>query len=692
MKLEKIPYFQSEFVLFLVFIIFASCSGNLTPTLLLEDGFDELPPGYISSSEGALTEYHYLPSSGQMGEWTVSAFGWQSAYNTAWELIGAESGNYLRQNYYAVNNDLDLVSRYTHPIITAGDSVWHDYKIEFRFSPMELTDKCGLLFRYQNSRCYYFYGMEGNMLVLKIVKNATAPHRPFEKVLISTPFNWKKGEIYKGEVSIQENQILTLLNDSLNMTAKDFSFSRGKVGFLSDVPANFYGIKVTTLNRENRKIKRYKSQLANSASMRINENSRPVVWKKLSTSGFGTGRNLRFGDLNNDGDIDLLIGQVRNHGPSGSYPELSCLTAMTFDGELLWQKGVPDPEKYKITSDVAFQIHDLDGDGKNEVIFTMDFKLNIINGKTGRLIKRIPTPLSRTPGDKYKRILGDCIYFCDLSGKGRDCDILIKDRYSNVWAYDEHLNFLWTQSCKTGHYPYACDIDGDGKDEVIIGYSLIDDDGRMIWNKDKEMGDHADAVIIAANNFQEDTTLKIFYGAGDWGAMILDLKGNILVHKPIGHVQNTSIANFRSDLPGLEMVSVNFWGNQGIIHLFDANGNIYHSFEPGPYGSLCFPVNWRGDGLEYFLLNTNPGDGGLFDGNGMKTVVFPDDGHPDMCNAVLDLTGDSRDEIVTWDKHEIWVYTQVGNSRQGKIYHPIRNPLYNYSNYQFNLSLPDWEE
>ena len=66
--------------------------------------------------------------------------------------------------------------------------------------------------------------------------------------------------------------------------------------------------------------------------------------------------------------------------------------------------------------------------------------------------------------------------------------------------------------------------------------------------------------------------------------------------------------------------------------------------------------------------------------------------HPDMCNAVLDITGDCRDEIVVWDPHEIWIYTQDDNPKQGKLYNPKRNPLYNISNYQATVSIPGWSE
>jgi rhamnogalacturonan endolyase len=170
------------------------------------------------------------------------------------------------------------------------------------------------------------------------------------------------------------------------------------------------------------------------------------------------------------------------------------------------------------------------------------------------------------------------------------------------------------------------------------------------------------------------------------------MKGNILKHHYIGHVQNPAVANFRDDLPGLEAVSVNFWGNQGIIHYYDRDGNIYYSFEPSQYGSMCLPINWTGRSEEFFVLNANVSEGGMFDGRGRKVVEFPDDGHPDMCNAVLDITGDCRDEVVVWDPHEIWVYTQDDNPKEGKLYKPDRNPLYNYSNYQATVSLPGWSD
>ncbi len=675
-----------------ILLALISCSGNLSQTVLFLDEFDHLQPGHISNDNGFLMQYHYLRGTGQAGPWTISSFGPGKEYNTAWEIVEGEEENYLRQNSSFLDQDLVTSGKHIHPIIIAGDSIWHDYKVEFTFSPGQLLDKCGVVFKYHDSRSYYFYGMEGNMLMLKMVKYFTAPLRPYEKILASVPFQWTEGEIYKGEVSIKQNRIYTLLNDSLSLIAEDNTFARGKVGFLSDVRADFYSLKVTTLKGEIRKMNRSISRHATSKSQRINENVAPVIWKRVSTKGFGTGNSMRFGDLNGDGEIDVLIGQMKqmkNRTPSS---DVSCLTSMTFDGQVLWQRGTPDPDDQLDSGDIGIQIHDLDGDGSREVIAVIDSHIQVIEGKSGKLIHRVKLPMNNELRQDLQFSPGYSVLFCDLQGKGRDSNIIITDGYKNIWSFDEHLKLLFVQTFERGRYPFAIDFDNDGKDEIIAGYSLIDDDGKVLWNKSNLWGGYVNAVIAASPGPQEDSALSIIIGAGDWGIIVLNPDGNRVLHQPVGHVQNVTIANLRPDLPGLEMVSVNSWGGQGIINLYDSKGTIYRTFEPGPHGSSCLPVNWRGDGVEYFLLNMSPGDGGLLNGNGELVVTFPDDGHPELCSAVLDVTGDYRDEIIAWDQHEIWVYTQMDNNRQGRIYFPDRNPLYNFSKYQLTLSQPGWSE
>jgi hypothetical protein len=82
----------------------------------------------------------------------------------------------------------------------------------------------------------------------------------------------------------------------------------------------------------------------------------------------------------------------------------------------------------------------------------------------------------------------------------------------------------------------------------------------------------------------------------------------------------------------------------------------------------------------------------MLDGHLRRVVVFPDDGHPEMCMHVMDLTGDARDELIFWDQQSVWMYTQDRPFTGDRIYAPVRNPHYNESNYRTNVSLPGWRE
>jgi hypothetical protein len=173
--------------------------------------------------------------------------------------------------------------------------------------------------------------------------------------------------------------------------------------------------------------------------------------------------------------------------------------------------------------------------------------------------------------------------------------------------------------------------------------------------------------------------------------MIVDERGTLVKHVRIGHAQNAAVGKFRPDRPGLQYATINFWKNPGIVTLFDADGEMLIQGEPIHSGSSLLPVNWRGDGQEFLLLSGNPREGGMVDGHLRRAVVFPDDGHPDLCASVRQVTGDARDEIVLWDRSRVWIYTQDRPFQGARIYAPIRNPDYNDSNYRAEISLPRWE-
>ncbi len=650
-----------------------SCAPARREVVLFQDDLAGVRAGPLSTAVGAHTEYHYLPEAAPRCAWSVSNdLGW-------WSIRRAEGKRWLCQS--GTNN-----LAYAYPILVAGDALWQDYRLHVLLKPESGAYRCGVLFRYQNDRCHYFFGVESGQAVLKLIDHGPAFRQLSQRILARADFAWQGGEVLSVDVVVKGPAIRAGLNGRVQLEAVDPTYPSGKIGLTADGVAAFTDVTVTTALGDRQKFEAARRARDDTERQLQADNPRPVVWKKIQTEGFGVGRNVRFGDLNHDGALDVLIGQVVHHGPTDRNSELSCLTAMTFDGKRLWQLGTPDAWKTHLTNDVAFQIHDLDRDGKNEVVYCMNRTLIVADGATGRTRFQAPTPAAPGAGP----ILGDCLYFCDLRGVGHDSDIVIKDRYQHVWACNDKLQPLWDAACNTGHYPYACDTDGDGREELMVGYTLFDDDGKVLWSLDGRLSDHADGAAIL--RLRDGADLKLVCAASDEGIFFADMQGRVLLHRWLGHVQSPALANFRDDLPGLEIVTINFWRNQGILHFFDAEGRVYYSAEPTQYGSMCLPINWTGRSEEFFVLNANVDEGGLCDGWGRKVVTFPDDGHPDMCYAVLDLTGDGRDEIVVWDPRQMWVYTQSDNPKSGRLYRPSRNPLYNTSNYQATISLPGWSD
>ena len=666
---------------------------------LFTDEFGTLKSGSLRDVVGAEGEYHYVSGFAPTGPWDMTAFQSDPPPQLAWRVERYNDQPVLVQTY-------QNRGPWVHPMVVGGDVLWRDYTVNVKFAPVEGKGQSGFAFRYEDSRRYYFFGVNGSQAILKMIQNEISYHKLDEKILASQPFTWTPGEELNAQVIVQGSKITASINGNLVLTATDTNYPEGRIALTADYLTRYEAVRVTATQAEKDRFTAARQAVEDQSKAIEDTLPKMVVWKKIKTPGFGTSRNLRFGDLIGDGQMDILFGQVVNHGPKDENNELSCLTAVNLDGKVLWQIGTPDEWKDHVTSDVAFQIYDLEGDGHPDVVYCMNQMLIVADGATGKTKYEIPTPLTPDGPDghlgdvagnfgtwnSYSHILGDAIYFADFSGRGRPTDIVLKDRYHHFWVYSDKLKLLWKSECDTGHYPFACDLDGSGRDDLMIGYSLYDHNGNQLWSLDKQMNQHADGVAFA--NFYPGTATPPMglMASSDDGMVFVDTHGNILHHYRFGHVQNPVVADFRTDIQGLQTLTINYWGNQGIVHLFDGKGNLIEEFEPCHHGSMCSPVNWSGQLPEYWLLDANVEEGGLYDGYGRRVLHFPNDGHPEMCCAAFNITGDCRDEIVVWDPYELWIYTQSDNPKPGRLYKPKRNPLYNWSNYQASVSLPGWSD
>jgi rhamnogalacturonan endolyase len=264
-------------------------------------------------------------------------------------------------------------------------------------------------------------------------------------------------------------------------------------------------------------------------------------------------------------------------------------------------------------------------------------------------------------------------------------------RYNNVWAYTAELAPLWHWSGDTGHFPCPADVDGDGRDEVLVGDSLLGPDGGLRWRR--PLRDHADNALLGP--YGPGGRPVAIVAAGDAGIVWYDLEGQVLARDNTGHTQGVTLARLRPELPDWQCVTTTFWREPGIVTLYDAAGRRLAQYQPNHLASHLQPVNWRGDGSELLLLSADPEEGGGIDGRGRRALVLPRDGHPTLCAEALDLTGDPRDEIVVWDRERLWIYTQderpAPGGPDGRMYVPRRLPLWNTSNYRAQVSLPAWQ-
>ena len=676
--------------------VYESASGL---TVIFTDNFDKLPSGVLMGVVGAQTEYHYLRTAAPIAGWATATFRSGSDWQRAWR--GIEKDGQRAVGQFMTNPQIPK-NREWHPMLTTytdGSNLWKDYTVQVRFMPQTTDFMTGFAFRYETSRCNYVLCVKDGQAQIKRVKDAIALHEPDEKILAQAPFPYQANEYIDATVQLDGDKITALLKSSsapaVTLNATDATFPAGKISLISDGPAIYSSVQVLMTPEQKAAWLAAKKARDDEELALQKANPTPILWKKINVSGFGVGRNLRFGDFLGNGQKQILIAQMNQLGSGDNNAEISCLTAIDLDGKILWRVGHPDYWHERLTNDVAFQIADIDGDGKNEVIYTMNRRLIVADGATGKEKYSIPTPehfpqRPNFPQNRwYPNILGDALYVCDLRGIGRKGDIILKDRYTSLWSYDEHLNLLWSGQCMTGHFPFAIDVDGDGHDELLAGYTLWSHDGKKLWSLDDKFADHDDGVAIVRMK-PDDKDYTIFMTCSDEGVTIANPKGEILRRYYFGHVQNPGVANFLPDQPGLQVITANFWGNQGILHFFDSDGNLYHTMEPFNHASPCLPVNWSGKRGEYVMLSANCEDGGLFDGHGRRVVRLPNDGHPDLTYHALDLTGDCRDELVVWDDNEIWIYTQSDNGKldPATLYKPTRDYLMNDSNYRSYISYP----
>ena len=107
---------------------------------------------------------------------------------------------------------------------------------------------------------------------------------------------------------------------------------------------------------------------------------------------------------------------------------------------------------------------------------------------------------------------------------------------------------MWTFRGDVGHYPWVYDLNGDGRDEVIAGYTVVSADGKPMWRIDME--DHADCIWVA--DLYENGEPVVIVGGADTTAYTPD---GTLLWRFTDTVESQNIApgKFFTDRKGLQI-------------------------------------------------------------------------------------------------------------------------------------------
>ncbi|MHB1034813.1 MAG: rhamnogalacturonan lyase family protein [Pirellulales bacterium] len=420
-----------------------------------------------------------------------------------------------------------------------------------------------------------------------------------------------------------------------------------------------------------------------------------------------TAQRIAVADLDGDGGYDFVIKQPSQGIDPAGRPNTSGLTykleAYRGDGTFLWRKDLGPGIEPGIWYS-PFVVYDFDGDGKAEVAVKTgpaDARnaagrvtagpewCSILDGMTGKEITRADWP-PRDPrlGD-YNRTNRNQMGMAWLDGK-TPCLLVARGTYKLmvVDAYQYHggkLSRLWHWEgddetpiirSQGAHGMHAADVDDDGRDEVVLGSCVLDDNGTCLWSAG--LG-HPDKCFVS----DIDPTrpgMEIFYAIEPWhddgmGVCLVEAKTGKTIWslgRRTEHMGDDMVADIDPAVPGLEcFASEDSKGGSRERYLFSAAGKLLATGADVP-GCRNW-LYWDGD-----LVRETIGGGRGF-GRGLSIVKYKG---PTLASGIegavmmmADLAGDWREELVTILPGELRVYATTIPAQDRRVC-LMQDPVY----------------
>lgn len=447
----------------------------------------------------------------------------------------------------------------------------------------------------------------------------------------------------------------------------------------------------------------------------------------LRTPAGYTPGDVSVGDLDGDGSYELIVHQtgIAHDNAHNGITSEPILQAYQLDGTFLWEinlgKNIREGAHY-----TQFIVYDLDNDGRAELvcktadgtrdglgkiignpladwrdtvrtsinfgrILTGPEFLTVFDGLTGEAVSTVDYLPGRedlrswgdTNGNRGDRYLAAVAY---LDGENPSV-IMTRGYYERTalaaWDFkDKKLVSRWVFDTKGRKHPYSgqgyhslsvADVDQDGRDEIVFGSMVIDDQGKGLYSTG--LG-HGDALHVGDLD-PDRPGLEIFGihelkgGRKGIGVSLLDAKnGELLFKNAIDQDVPRGVAeNIDPNHRGAYL----WW--LGSKDMYDTKGNMV-GVAPG---STNFLIWWDED-LSRELLNSNYiekyNTGIIFTAEGASSI----NGTKKTPNLSADILGDWREELIlrTNDNQNLRIYTTIIPTDH-RIYTLMHDPQYRLS-------------
>jgi hypothetical protein len=218
----------------------------------------------------------------------------------------------------------------------------------------------------------------------------------------------------------------------------------------------------------------------------------------------------------------------------------------------------------------------------------------------------------------------------------------------------------------TAHQPFPVDIDGDGRDEILAGYAMLNPDGQIRWVLENAAGvsaGHLDCCRVLQKGKTPKACRLVITTCGAHKLLVVDGHGKVQGGASGHHFESIDIGRIQPGREGAQILVDLVDDNS--LWILDENCDVCGKLKT-EYARFHTLVDWNGDGVDEIVI---PHSRGLFDFQGKRIGTFDMEPQADayggmppkegeIGNILLsgDMTGDGVPDITITGPNMVYIF------------------------------------